>query len=140
MPTRLMSRMREALPSAMLIVMSTRLRSRSVTEGVIATLYLPRLLYWRISSWVTRSRFSGLKVSPSARPMPRRPLSRSSVSMSLLPLSLSVLMAGRSVTVTTRMSPWRSSLTSLKKPVRNRARIASAELPRSSVSPFSTGR
>ena len=108
--------------------------------GVMETLYLPRLLYWRISSWVTRSRLSGLKVSPSVRPMLRRPPSRSSVLMSLLPASVMVLMAGRSLTTTTRMPPWRSSRTSLKKPVLNRARMASDDRLRSSVSPFSTGR
>ncbi|MNG36222.1 hypothetical protein D3C84_1231830 [compost metagenome] len=60
--------------------------------------------------------------------------------MSLLPVSVMELIAGRSATVTTRMPPWRSKRTSLKKPVRNSARIASEERLRSSVSPFSTGR
>jgi hypothetical protein len=42
------------------MVTSTRLSGRLVTVGVIVTEYLPRLLYWRISSWVTRSTLSGL--------------------------------------------------------------------------------
>src|SRR3546814_4549558 len=78
-------------------------------EGEISTLYLPRLLYWRVSSWVTRSRLRRLKVSPSDRPMSDRPLSSSSVWMSLLPVSVSLLIDGRSTTFTTRMSPWRRS-------------------------------
>ena len=44
----------------------------------------------------------------------------------MLPSSVSLLIAGRSVTVTTRMSPWRSRRTSSKKPVLYSARIASA--------------
>ena len=98
LPIRLTWRILAALPSLMLMMTSTRLRSRRVTLGVISTLYLPRLLYWRVSSWVTRSRLRRSKVSPSARPMSFRPLVRSSVLMSLLPARVSLLIAGRSVT------------------------------------------
>ena len=108
--------------------------------GVISTLYLPRLLYWRVSSWVTVSRLCWLKVSPSERPMSFRPLVRSSVLMSLLPVMVSLLIAGRSDTVTTRMSPWRARRTSSKNPVLYSARIACAALAESRVSPRSTGR
>ena len=54
LPTMLRCLMWAALPSATSIAISTRLRSSSVTFGLIETLYLPRLLYWRVSSWVTR--------------------------------------------------------------------------------------
>src|SRR5690606_41573281 len=55
-PTRLTWRILAALPSLTSMVTSTRLRSSGLTVGVIWTLYLPRLLYWRVSSWVTRAR------------------------------------------------------------------------------------
>ena len=113
------------MPSLTVMVTSTRLRSRRDTVGVISTLYLPRLLYWRVSSWVTRSRARRSKVSPSDRPASFRPLSRSSDLMSLLPVSVSLLIAGRSVTVTTRMCPGGRRCTSSKKPVLYSARIAS---------------
>src|SRR3546814_1580074 len=71
LPIRLMWRILAALPSLIVRVTSTRLRSSLLTEGEISTLYLPRLLYWRVSSWVTRSRLRRLKVSPSDRPMSR---------------------------------------------------------------------
>jgi hypothetical protein len=140
LPIRLMWRIFAALPSLMFKVRLTRLRSSFSTLGLIETLYLPRLLYWRLSSWVTRSRLSWLKVSPSARPMSFRPFSRSSVFRSLLPTRVSLLMAGRSTTVITRMLPWWSRRTSSKKPVLYSARNASAALAWSRVSPRSTGR
>ena len=139
-PTRLTWRILAALPSLTSMVTSTRLRSSWATEGVICTLYLPRLLYWRTSSWVTRSRARRSKVSPSARPMSCRPRVRSSVLMSLLPCRVSLLIAGRSATVTTRMSPWRSRRTSSKNPVRYSARMVSPAALWSSTSPRSTGR
>ena len=80
-----MWRILAALPSLMFRVRLIRLRSSRSTFGSISTLYLPRLLYWRFSSWVTRSRLSLLKVSPSASPISFRPLSRSSDFRSLLP-------------------------------------------------------
>ena len=57
-----------------------------------------------------------------------RPFIRSSVLMSLLPARV-IGVDGRALGdhLTTRMSPWRSSRTSLKKPVLNSARIASVE-------------
>src|SRR3546814_12091790 len=73
-----MWRILAALPSLIVRVTSTRLRSSLLTEGEISTLYLPRLLYWRVSSWVTRSGLRRLKVSPSDRPMSARPLSSAS--------------------------------------------------------------
>ena len=139
-PTRLTWRILAALPSFTAMVTSTRLRSSWATVGLISTLYLPRLLYWRVSSWVTRSRARRSKVSPSARPMSSSPFSRSSVLMSLLPVRVSLLIAGRSVTVITRISPCRSSLTSSKNPVLYSARIASPTLLESTVSPRSIGR
>src|SRR3546814_15500511 len=88
-----------ALPSLIVRVPSTRLRSSLLTEGEISTLYLPRLLYWRVSSWVTRSRLRRLKVSPSDRPLSDRPLSSSSVWSFLLPVLVSLLHHGRSTTL-----------------------------------------
>ena len=87
LPTRLMWRIFAALPSLTLIVMSTRLRSSRETVGLISTLYLPRLLYWRVSSCVTRSSARRSKVSPSDRPISFRPLSQV--------LGLDVLVAGQ---------------------------------------------
>ena len=139
-PTTLTCLILAALPSFTAMVTSTRLRSSALTVGVISTLYLPRLLYWRTSSWVTRSRSRRSKVSPSDRPISVRPFVRSSVLMSLLPVRVSLLIAGRSVTVTTRMSPWRSSLTSSKKPRLYSSRIASAAFAGVTTSPRSIGR
>ncbi|KAG1436021.1 hypothetical protein G6F57_020853 [Rhizopus arrhizus] len=139
-PTRLTGRILAALPSLMAIAMSTRLRSSGLTVGVISTVYLPRSLYWRRSSWVTRSRLRRSKVPPSVRPMSDRPFSSCSDLMSLLPVTVSLLIAGRSLTVTTRMLPWRSSWTSSKKPVLYRARMVSPTLLSVMVSPRSTGR
>ncbi|MOA47082.1 hypothetical protein D3C78_1696830 [compost metagenome] len=77
---------------------------------------------------------------PSVSPMSDRPLSSWSDLMSLLPVTVSLLIAGRSLTVTTRMLPWRSSCTSSKKPVLYRARMVSPTLLSVTVSPRSTGR
>ena len=140
LPTRLTWRILAALPSLMVMVTSTRLRSSGLTTGVIDTLYLPRLLYWRTSSWVTRSRLRRSKVPPSLRPMSDRPLSSSSLLMSLLPVTVSLLIAGRSLTVTTRMSPCRCSCTSSKKPVLYSERMAWATLSGLTWSPRSIGR
>ncbi|MNP86482.1 hypothetical protein D3C76_1867490 [compost metagenome] len=60
--------------------------------------------------------------------------------MSLLPVRVNLLIAGRSVTVTTRMSPWRSSFTSSKKPVLYSARIDSDTPAEVTWSPRSIGR
>ncbi|MNV56689.1 hypothetical protein D3C71_1489890 [compost metagenome] len=139
-PTRLTCWILAALPSLIAMVMSTRLRSSGLTVGVMSTLYLPRSLYWRRSSWVTRSRLRRSKVPPSLRPMSLRPLSSWSLLMSLLPVTVSLLIAGRSLTVTTRMSPWRATCTSSKKPVLYSARMLSPTLLSVRVSPRSTGR
>src|SRR3546814_21100581 len=54
LPIRLMWRILAALPSLIVRVTSTRLRSSLITEGEISTLYLTRLLYLSGSPWVKR--------------------------------------------------------------------------------------
>ena len=65
---------------------------------------------------------------------------RTSVLRSSLPENSMLPMEGRSTTDTTSVSPSRSSRTSRKKPVRNKARTAPAVRVSSTVSPTWIGR
>ena len=98
-------------------LMATRLRSSGVTVVVIATAYLPRLRYCRLSSCSALSSRDLSKMRPSARPTCFRPSFSCSLANSLMPTKSIWEIAGRSCTMTISTSLSTSSRTSLKKPV-----------------------
>jgi hypothetical protein len=116
-PTMLMRAMRVESPSLIVKLIATRLRSCGVTVVWMSAPYLPRVMYWRLSSFCARSSAERSKMRASAMPMSFSAFLTVSVSNSLLPTNVSELIVGRSCTETMSTSPCASSRTSRKKPV-----------------------
>ena len=127
-------------PSVMVKLTATRLRSCGVTVVCTVAAYLPRVMYWRLSSCSARSSAERSKMRASAIPISRSAFLTVSVSNSLLPTKVRELIVGRSCTDTTRMSPCASMRTSRKKPVAYSAFTACATFSSSTRSPTLIGR
>src|SRR5690348_3247186 len=112
LPTMLICRILARLPSTISILILTRFPATSSTLVSIRAAYLPRAPYWSCRKDFTSSSTERSKVLPCARPTLRSDLLRSSVLMSLLPLSSKLSMVGRSLTTTISVLPSRRNSTS----------------------------
>ena len=109
----------------------TRLRSAGVMVVMISAPYKLRLTYWRFNSCSARSAKALSKGRPSANPISRKALRKTSLSNSLVPMKSTCAILGRSSTINTNTLPLTSMRTSLKRPKANKLRMADA--PFSSV-------
>ncbi len=120
---------------------ATRLRSCGVTVTVTLAAYLPRDTYWRLISCSARSSAERSKIRASVRPISFSAFFSVSVSNSLLPEIVTLLIVGRSWTMTSStLRSSTSSRTSRKNPVANSAFTACAAFSSSMRSPTLIGR
>ena len=140
LPMMLMRAIFAGSPSVIVKLIATRLRSCGVTVVCTLAPYRPRDTYWRFSSCSARSSAERSKIRDSLTPISRSAFLTVSVSNSLLPTNVSDEIVGRSCTITTSTSPWRSRRTSRKKPVAYSALTASEIFWSSTRSPDLIGR